>query len=76
MKEDIGMHWTTSNGISSSDVEGLGRIQVYRDNGGYAIDINCKRAWSSCVGTLDENKDRITLKVHGWRYLNKFMAVP
>lgn len=57
-------------------VNGLGLIEIYQDKpqhgGGWAVDINGKRAWSLHRGPLAAVENRINADVHTWNYLNSF----
>lgn len=59
-------------GGSLTVVEGLGLIEIYRDQSGNCVDINGKRAWSS----WRESERMIQLAMQGhvrnWDYLNSF----
>lgn len=54
------------------EVEDLGVIEVYRAKGGYACDINGKRAWSGWRGNIREIQQTLRVQIKAWQYLNGF----
>jgi len=54
------------------EVEGLGLIEVYRDQKGYCCDINGKRAWSAWKDNLRGIELTLRSQIKSFEYLNSF----
>ena len=67
--------WSKRDGGGSTRVEeGLGRIEVYPDESGHAIDINGRRAWSGCVGGERQAQLWVDEDIRTWKYIQGFIA--
>jgi hypothetical protein len=67
--------WEKRDGGGITRVEdGLGRIDVYEDRNGCAIDINGQRAWSAFKGTERRASLWVDGDVRMWKYIQGFIA--
>lgn len=55
-----------------AQVEGLGSIMIHRAEGGLAVDINGRRAWSAWRSDLQGIQFSMQQYTRDWAYLNSF----
>jgi hypothetical protein len=64
--------WTNTNNGCYAEVANLGKVEIYMSAGGFAVDINGKRAWSACKGNLRSVQLDIAHILNQWAYINQF----
>jgi hypothetical protein len=64
--------WTNTDNGCYANVTRLGKVEIYVAKGGFAVDINGKRAWSAWKGNLRSVQLDIAHMINQWAYIDQF----